>query len=99
MKVLTQGRWLWTRTIGSTVVGEAIDTVIFITVAFAGSLPWAVIGTMIAAQYVWKVGYEALATPLTYLLVGWVKRQEGIDTFDNGVSYTPFSLEVKDEPA
>lgn len=96
MKILTQGRWLWTRTIGSTLVGEAIDTVLFITIAFGGLFPGAVIGSMIIAQYLWKVGYETLATPLTYMLVGWVKRKEGIDKFDVGVSYTPFSLEVKD---
>jgi uncharacterized integral membrane protein (TIGR00697 family) len=97
MKILTKGRWLWTRTIGSTLIGEAVDTLLFITIAFWSSMPFSVLGAMIIAQYLWKVSYEILATPLTYFMVGWVKRQEGIDTFDTGVSYTPFSLEVKDD--
>jgi uncharacterized integral membrane protein (TIGR00697 family) len=94
MKLLTGGRWLWTRTIGSTAVGEGIDTLIFITGTFLGSVPASVLGQMIAAQYAWKVLYETAATPLTYAVVGWLKRVEGVDAFDHGVRYTPFSLEV-----
>lgn len=94
MKVLTKGRWLWTRTIGSTVFGEGIDTILFITIAFAGTLPGSLMVSMILAQYLWKVGYEIAATPLTYLLVSWVKRKEGLDTFDNGIKYNPFGLGV-----
>ncbi|MHB1125623.1 MAG: queuosine precursor transporter [Bacillota bacterium] len=94
IKLISGGRWLWLRTIGSTVVGEGIDTVLFIIIAFAGIVPEAVLWTMIIAQYLWKVSYEVAATPLTYLLVGWVKRKEGLDTFDHGVKYNPFSLEV-----
>ncbi|MHB1418690.1 MAG: queuosine precursor transporter [Bacillota bacterium] len=94
IKLLTGGRWLWLRTIGSTIVGEGIDTVLFILIAFTGTIPEAVLFTMILAQYLWKVGYEIAATPLTYLLVGWLKSKEGLDTFDHGVKYNPFSLEV-----
>jgi uncharacterized integral membrane protein (TIGR00697 family) len=94
MKLLTKGRWLWTRTIGSTVIGEGIDTLLFISIAFAGLFPVATLVSMMAAQYLWKIGYEILATPLTYLLVKWVKCKEGLDTFDYGVRYNPFKLEV-----
>jgi queuosine precursor transporter len=92
LKVLTRGRWLWARTIGSTVVGEAVDTALFLGIAFAGTLPPAVLGGMMLAQYVWKVLYEAAATPLTYVFVRWVKRTEGIDTFDDNVRYSPIGL-------
>jgi uncharacterized integral membrane protein (TIGR00697 family) len=94
MKKLTGGRWLWTRTIGSTVVGQGVDTLIFISAAFYGLVPGGVLAQMVVAQYVWKVAYEAAATPLTYLIVGWLKRMEGLDTYDWGVRYNPFRLEV-----
>lgn len=94
LKLLTGGRWLWTRTVGSTVIGEGVDTAIFITVAFAGLMPWPALAAMALAQYIWKVVYEVIATPLTYGIVGWVKRQEGLDTFDRGVRYNPFGLKV-----
>jgi hypothetical protein len=94
MKKLTGGRWLWTRTIGSTVIGQGVDTLIFIVGAFYGLVPAGVLIQMVVAQYVWKVVYEAAATPLTYLIVGWLKRVEGVDTFDWGVRYNPFRLEV-----
>jgi queuosine precursor transporter len=94
LKLRCQGRRLWIRTIGSTLVGEGLDTVVFIILAFWGIFPTAVIIGMLVGQYLWKVGYEVLATPLTYLVVGWLKRREGLDTFDTDVSYNPFSLEV-----
>lgn len=94
VKLLTRGRWLWFRTIGSTVVGQGLDTMIFIAIAFSGMLPAAVLFKMMLAQYIWKVGYEIVLTPLTYLLVGWLKVKEGIDTFDQGIDYNPFRLEV-----
>jgi uncharacterized integral membrane protein (TIGR00697 family) len=97
MKVLTKGRWLWIRTIGSTVVGEGLDTLIFIAVSFGGSVSMAVLTGMIIAQYVWKVSYEVVATPLTYLAVGWVKRCEKLDTFDVKANYNPFCLEETHE--
>ena len=94
MKLLTRGKWLFTRTIGSTIVGEGIDTVVFITIAFAGTVTSSVLLSMIAAQYIFKVVYEILVTPLTYLLVGWVKKKEAVDVYDWGVKYNPFSLEI-----
>ncbi len=94
MKILTQGRFLWIRTIGSTLVGEGVDTVLFIVLAFWGLLPAGVLGQMIIFQYVFKVAYEVAVTPLTYALVGWLKRKEGIDTYDYGVYYNPFQLDV-----
>ncbi|NLK51167.1 MAG: queuosine precursor transporter [Syntrophomonadaceae bacterium] len=97
IKIITGGRWLWTRTIGSTLVGQGIDTLLFISIAFWGMLSPSMLVGMMVAQYLWKVGYEIAATPLTYLLVKWVKNQEGLDTFDYHLRYNPFSLEVEDE--
>jgi hypothetical protein len=79
---------------GSTVVGEGFDTLLFITIAFAGMLPAAVLFEMMLAQYCWKVGYEIMVTPLTYLLVSWLKKREGLDTYDQDIDYNPFRLEV-----
>jgi uncharacterized integral membrane protein (TIGR00697 family) len=92
MKVWTQGRWLWTRTIGSTLIGQGIDTVLFMAIAFGGSYTIPVFLAMIGGQYIWKVGYEIMATPLTYYLVGWLKEKEQLDTFDQDISYNPFRL-------
>lgn len=97
VKILTRGRFLWIRTIGSTLLGQALDTVVFITVAFVGLIPSSVLLGMILAQYIWKVLYEVVATPLTYLVVGWIKRKEGIDTFDYQANYNPFRWEESDE--
>jgi uncharacterized integral membrane protein (TIGR00697 family) len=94
LKVATKGRMLWVRTIGSTVVGEGCDTVLFITIAFLGTVPPGVLGGIMLAQYLWKVAYEVIATPLTYAVVGWVKRAEQVDVMDTGVQYNPFSLEA-----
>ena len=66
----------------------------FITIAFAGMLPAVVLFEMMLAQYVWKVSYEIAVTPLTYLLVGWLKKREDLDTYDRGIDYNPFRLEV-----
>lgn len=92
LKKLTRGRFLWTRTIGSTVVGQALDTALFITISFVGLVPAPVLLQMIVAQYLFKVAYETILTPLTYLVVNRVKRFEGIDTFDKGIAYNPFSF-------
>jgi len=92
LKKITAGRFLWTRTIGSTVVGEGLDTVLFIGIAFAGTVPAGALAGMMLAQYLFKVSYEVLFTPLTYLVVGFIKRKERIDTFDTGVVYNPFKL-------
>ena len=92
MKVLTAGRHLWTRTIGSTIVGQGIDSLIFYPLAFYGAPGWpvAALGQVMLSQFVLKVAWEALLTPLTYAAVGFLKRREGIDVFDQGTSFTPF---------
>ncbi|HEV8615154.1 MAG TPA: queuosine precursor transporter [Methylomirabilota bacterium] len=92
MKIATRGRWLWTRTIGSTVVGQALDTVVFVTLAFGGAMPAAVVLQVIAGQWIVKVAYEAAATPLTYAAVAWLKAREGIDTFDHDTDFNPIRL-------
>jgi uncharacterized integral membrane protein (TIGR00697 family) len=94
MKLATRGRWLWTRTIGSTVVGEAVDSLLFYPIAFLGVWsPDRVAGIMIS-NYLLKVGWEVVATPLTYRVVGFLKRAERVDHFDDGTNFTPFSLET-----
>ena len=89
LKVRTEGRFLWMRTIGSTLVGQGADSAIFISVAFLGILPLPVLGTAIVSQWVVKSAYEALATPLTYTVVNALKRSEGIDVFDRATDFNP----------
>jgi uncharacterized integral membrane protein (TIGR00697 family) len=91
LKLATDGRFLWTRTIGSTISGQFVDTVVVILIAFWGVESGSQILRMIASSYAFKVVYEALATPLTYLVVGWLKRAEGVDTFDRGTNFSPFA--------
>lgn len=91
LKILTKGRWLWTRTIGSTLTGQAVDTALVILIAFWGT-PWRTIATVIVSSYVTKVVYEVLATPLTYAVVGWLKREEDSDVFDRHANFNPFAL-------
>ena len=92
MKIRTRGRWLWMRTIGSTLVGQGIDTLIVLTIAFAGVLPFSVLGTMILSHWLLKTAYEAVATPLTYGVVGYLKRKEGIDVYDYGTDFNPLRV-------
>jgi hypothetical protein len=92
MKVAMQGRRLWMRTIGSTLVGEGLDTAIFVTVAFWGVWPAATLTAVLVSNYLFKVGVEILATPATYAVVGWLKRREGEDRFDRGTDFSPFRL-------
>ena len=87
MKVATRGRWLWSRTIGSTIVGEGLDSLIFVTIAFAGT--GAGLANPIVTTWLIKVGYETAATPLTYAIVGFLKRREGVDVFDTDTRLTP----------
>ena len=87
MKVATKGKRLWLRTILSTVVGEGLDSVIFITISFWGTMDNSIVLQMILFQYLFKVGYEALFTPVTYLVVRAVKKAEGIDVYDEGIRY------------
>jgi len=95
MKIWTRGRHLWTRTIGSTVVGEGADSLIFYPLAFYGLADWPVeiLGAVMLSQFVLKVGWEALLTPVTYAVVGWLKRKEGVDVYDVGTDFTPFQVE------
>ncbi|MBM3118059.1 MAG: queuosine precursor transporter [Chloroflexi bacterium] len=92
MKIMTKGRWLWTRTIGSTLVGQGVDTVVVLTIAFVGVLPLSVLGVMILGHWLVKSVYEIIATPLTYVVVGYLKRKEGIDVYDYGVDFNPLSV-------
>jgi hypothetical protein len=90
LKVLTRGRWLWTRTIGSTIIGEGLDSAIFLIGAYLGMAfftPW-----MILYHWAAKTAIEAAATPLTYRVVGYLKRKEGVDVFDDNTKLNPFSI-------
>jgi len=90
MKIMTRGRWLWSRTIGSTIVGQGLDTSIFITVAFIGTTSFVPI--MILYHWLAKTAIEALATPLTYAIVNWIKKREAIDTYDYDTRFNPFLM-------
>jgi len=96
MKVWTRGRHLWSRTIGSTVAGQGVDSLIFYPLAFWGATGWtdALVLKVLATQWALKVGWEALLTPATYAVVGWLKRREGIDVYDEGTDFTPFRAKV-----
>jgi uncharacterized integral membrane protein (TIGR00697 family) len=95
LKLLTDGRRLWTRTIGSTIVGQAVDTTLVIFLTFVGVVPLRTLGNMIVTGYVLKVAYEVLATPLTYAVINWLKRAEQADAFDRDESFNPFSFAEK----
>jgi uncharacterized integral membrane protein (TIGR00697 family) len=96
MKIATAGRWLWTRTIGSTIFGEGVDSLIFYPLAFYGTgiIPNDKLPTVMFAQFVAKVGVEVVFTPVTYAIVGWLKRAEQEDYYDRETRFTPFSLKV-----
>jgi uncharacterized integral membrane protein (TIGR00697 family) len=95
MKILTQGRWLWTRTIGSTLVGEAVDTLVFISVATILKVPgfvpqiWL---TLVVTNYLFKCGVEAIMTPVTYRVVNWLKKAEHEDYYDYNTNFNPFNI-------
>jgi queuosine precursor transporter len=91
MKLWTDGKYLWTRTVGSTIVGQAVDTTIVILVIFWGQPP-GVMFRLIISGYLFKVAYEVLATPLTYLVVNYLKRTEGINYFDRSTNFNPFAV-------
>ncbi|MFA4891083.1 MAG: queuosine precursor transporter [Candidatus Gracilibacteria bacterium] len=94
MKIWMSGRHLWIRTIGSTLVGEGIDTLLFVFIAFYGA-EWAtpqMLLTIIVSNYIFKVGVEVLFTPVTYAIVGFLKRSEGVDVYDRGTNFNPFRL-------
>ncbi len=94
MKVLTRGRWLWSRTIGSTLVGQGVDTFLFVGIAFAGILPADLLWSIGLSNYVFKTGLEVLMTPLTYQIVSFLKRAEAQDVYDIGTDFNPFRLGV-----
>jgi len=89
LKMATKGHWLWTRTIGSTLLGEGVDTIIFISIAFWGIIPSQLLLTAILTQWAFKVLYEVIATPFTYLVVGFLKRRESLDTYDYQTNFSP----------
>jgi len=94
MKVLTGGRWLWTRTIGSTIVGEGVDSLIFYPLAFFGAAGWSghQVLVVLITQWVLKATWEVVLTPVTYIVVNWLKRREGIDVYDERTNFSPFHL-------
>ncbi|MFC6644801.1 queuosine precursor transporter [Granulicella cerasi] len=96
LKLLTKGRWLWTRTVGSTVVGQAVDTTLVIFIAFSGRVSWHKLVSIIVTGYILKVIYEVLMTPFTYLVVNGLKRAEGVDAFDTSTNFNPFKFGGRD---
>ncbi len=96
MKILTRGRWLFTRTIGSTLVGELVDSALFVALAFAGTVPSSALLRMAASNYSFKTAFEILATPLTYAVVGWLKRVENEDYYDYKTNFNPFAVSWSD---
>jgi uncharacterized integral membrane protein (TIGR00697 family) len=92
MKVLTDGRFLWSRTIGSTIVGQGLDSIVFVLIAFGGVFPGAVIQDMLITNWVLKTAYEVAMTPLTYLVVGKLKEVEGIDVYDRETNFSPVAV-------
>jgi hypothetical protein len=96
MKILTAGRWLWTRTIGSTIVGEAVDSALFYPLAFynSGIIPNDKLPAIMLAQFVLKVAVEVVLTPVTYKVVGALKRAENEDYYDRNTNFSPFTLKT-----
>jgi len=92
MKIATKGRWLWTRTIGSTLVGQGLDSLVFITLAFVGTIPLNSLASAIVTQWLAKSLYEAVVTPLTYVVVNFLKRKEGLDVYDHDTRFNPLLI-------
>jgi uncharacterized integral membrane protein (TIGR00697 family) len=93
MKIATRGRWLWMRTIGSTLLGQSLDSLVFVTLAFLGTIPLSHMATAILTQWLVKTGYEVVATPLTYVVVTYLKRQEGMDVYDYKTRFNPLLVQ------
>lgn len=93
IKIWMGGKMLWVRTISSTLVGELLDTAIFVLVAFYGVLPRELLIAVMVSNYIFKVGVEVIFTPVTYLVVGFLKKSEGVDVYDNGTNFNPFRIE------
>ncbi|WP_435593907.1 queuosine precursor transporter [Sphingobium phenoxybenzoativorans] len=94
MKLLTKGRHLWMRTIGSTIVGQGVDSLIFYPLAFLGIWQTHQVALVMVTNWAMKVGWEAVLTPVTYAVVGFLKRREGLDVYDSGTDFTPFRTRV-----
>ncbi|UCC78489.1 MAG: queuosine precursor transporter [Candidatus Zixiibacteriota bacterium] len=94
MKIFSKGRWLWTRTIGSTIVGEGVDTVLFVFIAFYGVFPESLLLSILVSNYIFKVCFEAAFTPFTYMIVGFLKNKERSDVYDYDTDFNPFSITV-----
>jgi queuosine precursor transporter len=94
MKIATQGKYLWTRTVGSTFFGQGIDSLIFYPLAFLGVWETSTVLQVLVTNWALKVGWEVLLTPVTYVVVGFLKRREGVDVFDEGTDFTPFRARV-----
>ena len=92
LKIWTKGRYLWIRTIGSTIAGEAVDTTLFVLIAFYGVFSGGLLFLAIIFSYVFKVSYEIIATPLTYKVVSFLKKAEGLDSYDSNTRFNPFNL-------
>jgi uncharacterized integral membrane protein (TIGR00697 family) len=92
MKIATKGKWLWTRTIGSTILGQGIDSVVALTIAYWGVMPFPAIGMIIVGHWPAKIAYEAIATPLTYYVVNYLKRKEQIDFYDYRTDFNPLKV-------
>lgn len=90
MKIATTGRWLWLRTIGSTLIGQGLDSSVFITLAFVGTIPLNALFSAIVIQWLVKSVYEAVVTPVTYVVVAFLKRKEGLDVYDRDTKFNPF---------
>jgi len=92
MKIATKGRWLWLRTIGSTLIGQGLDSSIFMTLAFVGTIPLNVLYTAVVVQWLAKSVYEAVVTPLTYVVVAFLKRKERVDVYDHDTKFNPLLI-------
>jgi len=94
MKIWTGGKHLWSRTIGSTVVAQGVDSIIFYPLAFWGLWSQEQVISVMITNWLLKVGWEVVLTPVTYVVVGWLKRKEGVDIFDEGTNFSPFKTKV-----
>jgi len=99
LKLATRGRFLWLRTIGSSLIGQGVDTLIFFPVAYGGEWPWTLILELMAVAYGLKVGVEVAMTPVTYAVVTFLKRRTGIDVYDYNTSFNPFRIRLEEEEA
>jgi uncharacterized integral membrane protein (TIGR00697 family) len=91
LKIATRGRWLWLRTISSTIIGQGLDSAVFITLAFVGTIPLYSLISAVVVQWLVKSLYEAVVTPVTYMVVALLKRKEGLDVYDHDTKFNPFS--------